>query len=114
MTPPERHVFTASVLRRAADAETGGRFGYRALCGPNSSGADVRFVPIAAVSNCSKQRPKGLCRPIHFRWMPSENDGPSELPDWFGGNLAFGCFTDLPDYCSAASRSAHLAVSRSA
>src|SRR4029079_3542578 len=25
---------------------------------------------------------------------------------WFGGSLAFGLFTALPDYCSAASRSA--------
>jgi len=31
---------------------------------------------------------KGLCRRIHFRWMPSENDGPSELPD---SGLAESC-----------------------
>src|SRR5258705_10203949 len=36
-----------------------------------------RYLPMSA--KC-QSRPEG-CRRIHFRWMPSENDGPSELPD---------------------------------
>src|SRR4249920_2673751 len=28
----------------------------------------------------SRKAGAAVCRPIHFRWMPSENDGPSELP----------------------------------
>src|SRR5262249_35342984 len=69
----------------------------------------------AAISLSQSLTSKGLCRRIHFRRMPSANDSPVGVAGlWFGGNLAFGWFTDLPDYCSAASRSARSAASRSA
>src|SRR5262245_36491091 len=42
---------------------------------------------------------KGLCRRIHFRRMPSVNDGPSDMPDsGFAATSLLGWFTDLPDF----------------
>src|ERR1700716_619396 len=56
---------------------------------------------------------KGLCRRIHFRRMPSVNDGPSDMPD--SGFAATSLLAGLPTSritCSAASRSARLAGDR--
>src|SRR6478609_9487988 len=48
---------------------------------------------------------KGLCRRIHFRRMPSVNDGPSELPD--SGLAATSLSAGSPtSRITAASRSA--------
>src|SRR5262249_25911000 len=50
---------------------------------------------------------KGLCRRIHFRRMPSVNDGPSDMPD--SGFAATSLLAGSPTSritCSAASRSA--------
>src|SRR6202047_2520821 len=58
---------------------------------------------------------KGLCRRIHFRRMPSVNDGPSDMPD--SGFAATSLLAGSPTSritCSAASRSARSAASRSA
>src|SRR5262249_26745957 len=58
---------------------------------------------------------KGLCRRIHFRRMPSINDGPSDMPD--SGFAATSLLAGSPTSritCSAASRSARSAASRSA
>ena len=55
---------------------------------------------------------KGLCRRIHFRRMPSVNDGPSDVPD-SGRQLRFWLVHRPPGF-SAASRSARSASSRSA
>src|SRR5262245_23812361 len=53
---------------------------------------------------------KGLCRRIHFRRMPSVNDGPSDMPD--SGFAATSLLAGSPTSritCSAASRSARSA-----
>src|SRR5215470_11180143 len=58
---------------------------------------------------------KGLCRRIHFRRMPSVNDGPSDMPD--SGFAATSLLAVSPTSritCSAASRSARSAAARSA
>ena len=56
---------------------------------------------------------KGLCRRIHFRRMPSVNDGPSDMPD--SGFAVTSLLAGSPTSgitCSAASRSARSAASR--
>jgi hypothetical protein len=59
---------------------------------------------------------EGLCRRIHFRRMPSVNDGPSDMPDsgFAATSLLAGSPTSRRITCSAASRSARSAASRSA
>src|SRR6516164_4494102 len=56
---------------------------------------------------------KGLCRRIHFRRMPSVNDGPSDMPD--SGFAATSLLAGSPmDYLFGGPRSARSAASRSA
>src|SRR6516225_8679540 len=54
---------------------------------------------------------KGLCRRIHFRRMPSVNDGPSDMPDsGFAATLLLAGSPTSRITCSAASRSARSAL----
>src|SRR5215467_3554849 len=56
---------------------------------------------------------KGVCWRIHFRRMPSVNDGPSDMPD--SGFAATSLLAGSPmDYLFGGPRSARSAASRSA
>src|SRR5262249_5371228 len=73
----------------------------------------VLLAPLGGDCLSQSLTSKGLCRRIHFRRMPSVNDGPSDMPD--SGFAATSLLAGSPmDYLFGGPRSARSAASRSA